>query len=292
MSASGRGGARLGIHASISGELARALREAAELGCQTVQLFSRNPRGWEARSPHPEEVRSFRRERERLGLNPVIVHAPYLINLAASAPQVRQRSIGAFRHEIRRAIGLGADYLVVHPGSARDRSDEEGIRMCAQALRQATRGMRLGSLRILLENTAGQGYHIGWRFEHLRALLERLDDLPVGICLDTAHAFAAGYDLATEAGLAEMLARVRATVGLQRIEVVHLNDTRVPCGGRADRHWHVGEGRIGADAFRRLIGVMLPQGCPFILETPRRTLEDDRRNLARVREWVALETAM
>jgi deoxyribonuclease-4 len=278
---------RIGIHASIAGDLTRALREAAELGCQTVQLFSRNPRGWRARPLDAREIRAFRRERERLGLDPVVVHAPYLLNLAATDPDVRERSIGALRQEIRRAVRLGAEYLVLHPGSAPGRSVEEGIRACARALRHATRGLRLDALTILLENTAGQGHQIGWRFEHLAALLEEVGELPVGICIDTAHAFAAGYDLATEAGFLEMLAQMRATVGVERVRVLHLNDTRVARGGRVDRHWHVGDGNLGADAFRRILANAAFRTCPIILETPRRSAEDDRRNLARVRAWVA-----
>ena len=281
------GDVRIGIHASISGELTHALREAAELECQTVQLFSRNPRGWAARALGATEVRAFRRERERLGLDPLFIHAPYLLNLAAANPEVRERSIRALRQEIRRAVQLGADYLILHPGSALGRSVEEGIRACARAIRQAMRGVAADSLGLLLENTAGQGHQIGWRFEHLAALLEALGDLPIGICLDTAHAFAAGYDLATEAGLAETLAQLQATVGLERVRVLHLNDTRIPRGGRVDRHWHVGEGNLGAEAFRRILTHVAFRGCPLILETPRKTLEDDRRNLARVRAWVA-----
>ncbi|MCS6817895.1 MAG: deoxyribonuclease IV [Blastocatellia bacterium] len=286
MSAS-EGDSRIGIHASISGELAHALREAAELGCQTVQLFSRNPRAWTVRALDADEVAAFRRERERLGLDPVIIHAPYLLNLAAANPEIRERSIGALRQEIQRAVQLGAEYLVLHPGSAPGCSPEEGIRACARALRRAVRGMTLDSLTILLENTAGQGHQIGWRFEHLAALLDELEGIPVGICLDTAHAFAAGYDLATEAGFAETLARLRATVGLEHVRLLHLNDTRVARGGRVDRHWHVGEGNLGAEAFRRLLANVAFRGRPLILETPRKTLEDDRRNLARVRAWVA-----
>lgn len=286
MSASGDD-VRIGIHASISGELPNALREAAGLGCRTVQLFSRNPRGWEARALEVAEIRAFRRERERLGLDPVIIHAPYLLNLAAATPQVRERSIRALRQEIKRALQLGADYLVLHPGSTLGRSIEDGIRACARAIRRAVWDAAVDSLCLLLENTAGQGHQIGWRFEHLAALLEEVGELPVGICLDTAHAFAAGYDLATEAGFAETLAQLRATVGLERVRVLHLNDTRVACGGRVDRHWHIGEGNLGAEALRRILTSAAFRGCPFILETPRKTVEDDRRNLARVRAWVA-----
>ncbi len=278
---------RIGIHASTSGELIHALREAAELKCQTVQLFSRNPRGWEARALEATEVRAFRRERERLGLDPLVIHAPYLLHLAAANPEVRERSIQALRQEIQRVIQLGADYLVLHPGSALGRSVEDGIRACARAIRQVVRDVAMDSLCLLLENTAGQGHQIGWRFEHLAALLEELGELPVGICLDTAHAFAAGYDLATEAGLAETLVQLQATVGLERVRVLHLNDTRIPCGGRVDRHWHIGEGNLGAEAFRRILAGAAFRGCPLILETPRKTVEDDRRNLARVRAWVA-----
>ena len=192
--------------------------------------------------------------------------------------------------QVQGIIAGGRDALA---GSIEDVEDdvgageEAGLARIAQALdtiHQRTPGYRV---RILLENTAGQGHQIGWRFEHLAALLEALGDLPIGICLDTAHAFAAGYDLATEAGLAETLAQLQATVGLERVRVLHLNDTRIPRGGRVDRHWHVGEGNLGAEAFRRILTHVAFRGCPLILETPRKTLEDDRRNLARVRAWVA-----
>jgi len=271
---------RIGVHASISGKLANAIHEAAELGCNTVQIFSRNPRGWEAKSLEREEVRQFLDAAERYEISPVVIHCPYVINLAAPEPSVLGRSIAAFRVELERAIELRADYLVLHPGSAKDNPPDVGVKTCVQAIKRAVRWLKLGKLTILLENTAGQGTQIGRSFEQLAELLSWLDGLPVGCCLDTAHAYAAGYDISTEAGLGETLSMIDSVYGLNRIAVIHANDTRVPLGGRVDRHWHIGRGNLGPNVFRRLLTHPALGSLPFILETPKTTARDDQRNIA------------
>lgn len=278
---------RLGVHASISGHLANAIDEAARLGCTTVQIFSGNPRGWAADALSKDEVRAFLDARERGGITPLVIHCGYLINLASPNPLIRQRSVMAFRRELERAIELRADYLVVHPGSAKDQPAERGIHHCRDAIRRAVRGLRLTRLTILIENTAGQGGQIGRTLEQLADLLEGLDDLPVGLCLDTAHAYATGYDLSTEAGVGEFLSRVDSAVGMDRIAVIHANDTCIPLGGRRDRHWHIGQGQIGLTGFRVLVNHPILGHCPFILETPKKTPDDDPANLAQLKKLVA-----
>lgn len=278
---------RLGVHASISGRLANAIAEAARLGCTTVQIFSGNPRGWAAEPLDASEVRAFIDARERATITPLVIHCGYLVNLASPDPLIRQKSVAAFRRELERAIALRADYLVVHPGSAKDQPAEKGIRYCREAIRRAVGGVRLTHLTILLENTAGQGGQIGRTLEQLADLLRGLDDLPVGLCLDTAHAYAAGYDLSTTRGVREFLAQVESTVGLERIAVIHANDTRVPRGARLDRHWHIGQGHIGLVGFRCLVNHPVLGHRPFILETPKKTPNDDPTNLAQLKKLVA-----
>jgi deoxyribonuclease IV len=214
---------------------------------------------------------------------------------------MRTRSIQAFHDEIIKAAAIGADFLVVHPGSAREKSSSEAIALVAQAIRQAARSAamardfddpRQAGVRLLLENTAGMGAAVGSRFEELQALLRALPELPVGVCLDTAHAFQAGYDLRTEVGLAQTIVALDRSVGLGRVAVVHANDSKTPLASRVDRHEHIGHGKIGLEAFRRIVNhprlsARAPEGRPgraFILETPIDAPGDDRRNVRRLWE--------
>jgi deoxyribonuclease-4 len=228
-------------------------------------------------------VREFVAAREQAAISPVVIHSVYLINLAAPDPEIRHKSVAAFREEIKRALTLQADFLVVHPGSVKDGSPEQGIRWCIDSIKQAARRLKLRTLSILIENTAGQGGQIGRTFEQVEAIIKDLDGLPVGCCLDTAHTYAAGYDLSTRRGITRTLMQIESTIGLDRIHVIHANDTRIPLGGAVDRHWHIGQGNIGLAAFRRLVNHPGLQHLPFILETPRRTKDDDARNIATLR---------
>jgi deoxyribonuclease-4 len=284
------GSVRIGIHTSIAGDISASLESARKLGCNALQIFSASPRMWPRPGMRIGEVEAvrFRARRAELGLGPLVVHANYLINLASSHPVLRTRSIQAFHDEIVRAGALGADFLVVHPGSALGAAPDEAIRLVAQGLRHAARGIRFtGSLRVLVENTAGMGSAIGARFEELRAILDAAADVPLGVCLDTAHAFAAGYEIRTEAGLAQTIADLDRTVGLQRVAVLHINDSKTPFASRVDRHEHVGLGKIGREAFRRILthpqlsagGSAGLRGRAFILETPIDAPGDDRRNV-------------
>lgn len=285
------GSIRIGIHTSIAGDIASALDLAHGLGANALQIFSASPRMWTrgiGRLPEADTQR-FRARRRELGLGPLVVHANYLINLASPNPVLRARSVQAFHQEIVRALALGADYLVAHPGSGRDGSRESAIAAIAQGLRHAARGLKLGALQILLENTAGQGSSIGSRFEELKAILDACPDLPLGVCIDTAHTFAAGWNIRTPEGLEKALRDVDRTVGLDRVPVVHVNDSKAPLASRVDRHQHIGKGKIGLEAFERILTHPLLAGRAFILETPIDKPGDDRRNVAALWKLVGVE---
>ena len=275
---------RIGIHTSIAGRLERAAERAHELGCDAFQIFSSSPRNWAAAGVSPSEAESFRERRYALGLAPLVIHDNYLINLASARPVQRARSIQALRGELERARALGADYLVMHPGSAVELPRAQAVKNVIDSLRQAVRGFRMNGLRILLENTAGQGSALGADLDELAGMVEALQELNLGACLDTAHLFAAGYDIRSEGGLEETLARVHMTVGLDRVLVIHTNDSKAPLGSRVDRHQHIGKGKIGREAFARLLHHPALAGKTFILETPIERDGDDRRNVQLLRQ--------
>jgi deoxyribonuclease IV len=284
------GSFRIGIHTSIAGDIANSLDIARRLGCNALQIFSASPRSWapelggRARRTTPAEAARFRGRRARLSLAPLVIHDNYLINLAAAEPMLRVRSIQAFHEELSRAIALGADFLVAHPGSGRGAAPERAIEAIAAGLRQAARGIQFDALRILLENTAGQGTALGSRFEELAAILEACPGLPLGVCLDTAHLYAAGHDIGSAAGLERTLEAADRAFGLERVFVVHMNDSKAPLGSRVDRHEHIGKGRIGREAFRRILHHRELAGRAFILETPIDRPGDDRRNVRTIWE--------
>jgi deoxyribonuclease-4 len=275
---------RVGVHTSIAGGLPKAVESAVAKRCDGFQIFARNPRGWMARELERDEVQAFREARERANLWPLAIHAVYLINLAAQDPVVLERSRLGFREEIERALLLGADYLVVHPGSPVTAPADVGIITAVASIREAARDLNLNGLTILIENTAGQGSSIGCHFDQVADMLAMLDGLPVGVCLDTAHTLAAGYDITTEKGLRATMRLIERSFGFERIKLIHCNDSKAPCGARVDRHQHIGEGHIGAAAFRRLTHTLKFRRIPFILETPIDRERDDVWNLNRLRE--------
>jgi len=276
------GGLRIGIHTSIAGDITAALQMAHGLGANALQIFSSSPRMWargNSRIGETEAAR-FRARRRELALGPLVIHANYLINLASPNPVLRTQSVQGFHQEIVRGIALGADFLVVHPGSRLESPVEAGVAAIAESLKQAARGLKLGELRILLENTAGQGSALGSRFEELKAVLDACPELPLGICVDTAHLFAAGWDIRKAEGLEAALEHIERAVGLDRVRVIHMNDSKVALGSRVDRHEHIGRGKIGLDAFRVILKHPLLAGRAFILETPIDKPGDDKRNVA------------
>jgi deoxyribonuclease IV len=275
-------GIRIGIHTSIAGDIAASLDIAHGLAANALQIFSSSPRMWGHGSSRIAETDAarFRQRRTELQLGPLVIHGNYLINLASPSPVLRTRSVQAFHQELVRALALGADYLVIHPGSSLGASPESAIAAVAQGLKQGARGLKLGDLRILLENTAGQGNCLGSRFEELKAILDACPELPLGVCIDTAHTFAAGWSIHTDAGLESALRDIERTVGLDRIAVVHVNDSKTALGSRVDRHEHIGKGKIGLEAFGRILKHPLLAKCAFILETPIDKPGDDKRNVA------------
>jgi deoxyribonuclease IV len=277
---------KIGFHAPIKGGVHNALIVAKDTGCDTVQLFSRNPRGWLAKPLTLEDVLLFRKTRRLTKISPVLIHCNYLVNLAAADTAMLEKSRVSFREEVERAILLGVDYLVVHPGSARGSCEADGIAKCGQSLKIACKQLKLGSLRILLENTAGQGDCIGHRFEHLHEIMNACPKLPLGVCFDTAHAFTAGYDIREEDGLEALIDKLQRTVGTRNVRAIHFNDSRAVYNSRVDRHWHIGEGHIGSDALRRVARHPKLKHAAFILETPYDDPRADLQNLEMLRSFV------
>lgn len=289
------GSIRIGIHTSIAGDISGALEIAHGLAANALQIFSCSPRMW-AHGPSrisDADASRFRLRRKELLLGPLVIHGNYLINLASQNPVLRTQSIQAFHQEIVRAMALGADFLVAHPGSGgNDCRPETAISNIAHGIKQAVRGLKMGDLRILLENTAGQGNSIGSRFEELLAILDSLPDLQLGVCVDTAHLFQAGWDIRTAEGLERALLDIDNTVGLDRVAVFHVNDSKTPLGSRVDRHEHIGEGKIGLEAFRRILNHPVLTGRAFLLETPIDNPGDDRRNVAALWKLVGRDVAV
>jgi deoxyribonuclease IV len=294
------GSTRIGIHTSIAGSHLNALESARKLGCNALQIFSASPRMWQggpARIPQPDAA-AFRAKRDELRLGPLVIHANYLINLAAAQPMLRTRSIQAFHDEIVRAVTLGADFLVVHPGARAEGSAAQAISTIVESVKQAAKRVPMGGLKILIENTAGMGTAIGARLEEVGEIVAGLlRDLPAGACLDTAHLFAAGYDIKSEDGLASTIGQIESTVGLENVPVFHVNDSKVALGGRVDRHEHIGKGKIGKEAFERILrharlssaAAEGLAGRAFLAETPIDDPGDDRRNVAMLWELAGLK---
>lgn len=270
----------LGVHCSIAGGYQRACKEAKELGCNTLQMFVKNQMMWRAKSITCEEAATFRRERE--GIRFAFGHDSYLINLATTDKALWQRSLDGFIHELERCDTLGLDFLVMHPGSPGAAGADVGIAQMIQAF-NAVKGVRT---KIAIETMAGQGNVIGWRFEHLRAILEGVK-YDMGVCFDTCHVFAAGYDLREKYD--EVMDEFDRVVGLKRICAFHLNDSVKGLGSRVDRHWHIGKGKLGKKPFQRLMTDERFAGVPKVLETPKEG-NADRKNLKVLRE-LAGETA-
>jgi deoxyribonuclease-4 len=255
---------RLGFHLSIAGSLCRAVHQARVLGCQALQIFVQNPRGWKWRPVAPATIQDFTRARAQAGLGPLVVHLGYLPNLATADAALYALSTERLCRELELARDLKADYLVAHPGHGL--LTEAGFARVARALALAVSRVPPPPL-VLLENTAGQGRELGWRFDHLARIITA-SRVPLGLCLDTAHAHGAGYDLGAPPGVARLLADLARGPGLDAVKIIHLNDSRVPVNSRRDRHGHLGRGAIGLPGLRHLLSHpwLAPEAA--ILETP------------------------
>jgi deoxyribonuclease IV len=273
---------RAGMHVSIAGGIENAPVRARDLGCQAMQIFSRNPRGWATSSLDPQGVMMFRQATGQADIDPVVIHTPYLINLAAEAEGLYERSAATLALDLGRAGELGARYVVTHLGSSGTRGFGDARKRVVEALNFALAPD--SSVVLLLENSAGAGNLVGSSLEELRRILEGLESPErVGVCFDSCHGFAAGYDFRTPGQARALWAEMEETLGKRRVKLLHINDSSAPLGSRVDRHQHIGRGRIGLEGFRSLLGHPGFGALPMILETPRKTLQDDRENLGRIR---------
>jgi deoxyribonuclease-4 len=273
---------RLGIHLYTFGSLEKAAVRAAEIGAETFQIFSASPRMWRAGTPDPVQIQRLKSIRERHAIHPLVIHVSYLINLASHDPEIHAKSVAAFRGELDRAAAIGAEYLVLHPGSYRGTSVDQGIVMFVDGLHKAAAGFTSRSVTVLLENTAGAGCHLGSRFEELgdiRRLAGDVTEFPIGYCLDTCHLFAAGFDISTQSGLRRTIRQAEELLGIANIHLIHANDSKAPLGSHVDRHAKIGQGHLGTEPFRRLLAHPKLRDKAFISETPVEEEGDDRRNL-------------
>jgi deoxyribonuclease-4 len=278
---------RIGIHLSTAGGVYKAAERAHEIGANTFQIFSSSPRMW--RPARLEEVHCARMQelRKKYGCWPLVIHTSYLVNLCSQSEVVRAKSIAAFRGEIERALALGAEYLVLHPGSWRGLTREQGLQLAAESIEESLRGFdrQVSDFRILIENTAGAEFSLGGSFEQVAELIHRLRNIaPVGACLDTCHTHVAGYDIVSEEGYTETARQIEATIGAKNVRVWHTNDAKAPRGSKLDRHEQIGRGTIGLDAFRRLLHDKRFAHCAFIAETPVDEPGDDQKNVATLKE--------
>ncbi len=277
---------RIGVHVGTSGGAWTAVQRAVDAGANTFQFFSASPRTWKASPVKPEDAEKMREARSRLDIGPIAIHASYLINLCSQTEATRANSVQAFRGEVERALAWGAEYLVLHPGSWKGLSREEGLRLAAAGIEQAIDGLAWQGkdFRILIENTAGAEFSLGGSFEQVAELVETLRSCaPVGVCLDTCHCHVAGYHLVSAEGYERTMAEVERTVGFDAVKVWHCNDAKAEMGSKLDRHEHIGEGTIGSAAFARLLKDKRFVHAVFIAETPVDEPGDEMRNVMALR---------
>lgn len=280
---------RIGIHTSAAGGVAMAVERAYRLGANTFQIFSSSPRQWKPYQLTEEQCGALCSLRDKYGIGPMAIHSSYLVNLASATAEFHRKSVIAFRGELQRALALKAEFLVLHPGSFRGRSREEGLELVAQSIADAVQGLELenSNLRILIENTAGAEFSLGGSFDQVGHLLEYLRPVcPVGACIDTCHTHVSGYDIVSEQGWHETMQKLDETIGVKNVNVWHCNDAKDPRGSRRDRHERVGKGTIGLEAFRRLLNDPRTVHAAFIAETPIEEPGDDLRNIETLKSLV------
>jgi deoxyribonuclease-4 len=276
---------RLGVHVSGVDKIHEAVERAYELGCNTMQIFSRNPQRWRLDFLKPQEISEFIARKEKFKIKPVFIHISYLINLASPNPRLYEASIEAYIEDILEAEVLKADFIVTHMGSHKDTSEEAGIERLISAINRILEKTKSSRVGILLENTSGSGSWLGYKFIHQRQIIKGIKQKErVGLCFDTAHAYLAGYDISTKTGLEETLAEIEEMVGISRIQLIHLNDARGKLASRHDRHEHIGKGGIGLEGMGRIINHPRLKDLPFILETPKDSENADALNLRTVRK--------
>ena len=286
---------RIGVHLGTAGGPSNAVERAREIGANTFQIFSASPRMWRAPKVDPAQAERMRELRAKFDIGPLVIHTGYLINICSQSSEIRAKSIAGFRGEIERALVLGAEYLVLHPGSWKGLTRDEGLRLAADSIERAIDGLpwqasppgRGTGFHILIENTAGAEFSLGGSFEQVAELVARLKShAPVAVCLDTCHTWVAGYDLVSAKGYAETMKQAAATVTFDAVRVWHCNDAKAERGSKLDRHEHIGEGTIGLEPFRRLLNDPRFDHCAFIAETPVDEPGDEERNVRALKRLV------
>ncbi len=275
---------KIGVHTSILGGLHRSLERAKFLGCNTMQIFTHNPRGWDIKKITYEESLLFRSLREDLNISPIFVHASYLINLSSGDKTLQKRSINLLINEMKRADIIGADYVILHPGSASDSDKDISRKRTISALIEVSKS---GSWNagLIIENTAGEKGDISSLIVHMSEIINNVKtDLIRGICIDTCHAFAAGYDIRSDKGIKQIVEEIRFYIGIDKLKVIHLNDSKGDLGSGIDRHEHIGMGKIGKIGLKKFIKCFYFKNIPIILETPKKNETDDLNNLEKVRK--------
>lgn len=280
---------RIGIHLGTGGGASTAVERAREIGANTFQIFSSSPRMWRAPKVPREQCDRMHELRAKYDIGPLVIHTSYLVNVCSQNEEVRQKSIAAFRGEVERALALGSEYLVLHPGSWKGLTREQGLTLAAESISKAIDGLPLqdADFHILIENTAGAEFSLGGSFEQVAELVDRLRaSAPVAVCLDTCHTHVAGYDIVSPDGYEETVKQIESTMGLASVRVWHCNDAKAARGSKLDRHENIGEGTIGIEPFRRLLNDPRFSHSAFIAETPVDEPGDDQRNVNTLRSLI------
>jgi deoxyribonuclease-4 len=274
---------RFGFHISINGGFKKVVERAVKKQCQTIQLFSRNPRGWNFGALDKEDISEFQSAVKQADISPVFVHMPYLPNLAAQDKVSYSKSLSSLITELERCEIIGAQFLIMHIGRRLESSEPQAIAKVSQGINKAFSKMS-NSVILLLENTAGMGSEIGYNFTHLKEIFDRVEDKDrLGVVIDTAHIFEASYPIHTKDGLNKTLKEFDELIGIQKLHLLHLNDSKTDFGSRVDRHWHIGAGKIGLEGFRNIVNHPLLKHLPGIMETPRKDEKEDLKNMKVIR---------
>ncbi len=279
---------RIGVHLSTSGGVWTAVDRAREAGANTLQIFSSSPRTWRPATIPVQDAEKLKSLRTEHDIGPMAIHVSYLVNVCCQGEEVLQKSITGLRGEVERALALGAEYLVLHPGSFRGMTRERGMVLAADSIARAIDGLRCEGLSVLIENTCGAEFSLGGSFEQVGELVSVLKRVvPVAVCLDTCHTHVAGYDLISDQGYAETMRQIEQTIGFEAVRVWHCNDAKAARGSKLDRHQHIGEGTMGTEPFRRLLHDPRFAHAAFIAETPVDEPGDEARNVATLRALAA-----
>lgn len=281
-----------GAHMSIAGGFEKALERGKKINCQAIQIFTKNSNQWKAKEISESDLKKYQNSCNKFQINPVIAHDSYLINLASPDPGLHKKSVDAFFHEMERCDKLNIPYLVFHPGAHKGSGEKAGLKKVAQSINMLLKKGKDLQVSLLIETTAGQGTYLGYKFEHLAEIIkmtERKDS--VGVCLDTCHIFASGYDISNVKGYKSTFDRFDKLIGIEKLKVIHLNDSKKGMGSRVDRHEHIGKGYLGLEPFRLLVNDKRFSCIPKILETPKGPdLKEDIENLRVLKRLIKRQT--